>query len=66
LTDKKEDGYLKQAELFLKWLNTWDKIGPRILNLPDWMQTIILDDINTSVNNRLATMELIINAQRNN
>jgi hypothetical protein len=63
MTDKTD--YPKQAELFLKWLSTWDKIGQRILDLPEWMQTILLDDINTAVNNRIATMELILNAQRN-
>jgi hypothetical protein len=63
MTDKND--YPKQAELLLKWLNTWDKIGQRISQLPEWMQTILLDDINTAVNNRIATMELIINAQRN-
>ncbi len=63
MTDKKD--YPKQAELFLKWLSTWDKIGHRILDLPEWMQTILLDDINTAVTNRIAIMEMILNAQRN-
>ncbi len=63
MTEKAENG--KQAELRQKWLSTWDKLGERILNLPQWMQTILLDDINTAVINRIAIMELIINAQRN-
>jgi hypothetical protein len=63
MTTKPE--YTKQGELRQKWLSTWDKLGERILNLPEWMQTILLDDINTAVINRIAIMELIINAQRN-
>jgi hypothetical protein len=30
--------------------------------LPQWMQTILLDDINTAVANRIAVMELINDA----
>jgi len=60
-----EEKYAQQAQLRQKWLGTWDKMGERILCLPEWMQTILLDDINTAVANRIAIMELIINAQRN-
>lgn len=63
MTDKTD--YPKQAELFLKWLNTWDEISQRILVLPEWLQTILLEDINTAINNRISTMELIINAKNN-
>ncbi len=55
----------KQAELLQKWFDTWDKIGERILNLPEWTQIILLDDINTAIVNRVTVMELIMNAQRN-
>ena len=57
--------YAKLVQLRQKWLNTWDKVGERVLNLPEWMQTIFLDDINTTVTNRIAVMELINNAQTN-
>jgi hypothetical protein len=57
--------YAKLVQLRQNWLSTWDKIGERILNLPQWMQTILLDDINTAVANRIAVMELINDAQRN-
>jgi hypothetical protein len=57
--------FSKQKELCQKWFDTWDKIGERILKLPEWMQTILLDDVNTAVVNRIAIMELILNAQRN-
>ncbi len=32
--------------------------------LPDWMQQILLEDINASIENRVRTMELIINATK--
>ncbi len=31
--------------------------------LPDWMQQILLEDINDAIENRIRTMELIIQAQ---
>jgi len=55
----------REAELRKRWLRTWDKLGERILRLPKWMQTIILEDVNTAVKNRVATMEMIENAKRN-
>ena len=55
----------REAELRKKWMRTWEKLGERILKLPKWMQNIILEDVNTAITNRLATMEMIQNAQRN-
>ena len=55
----------REAELRKKWMRTWEKLGERILKLPKWMQNIILEDVNTAITNRLATMEIIQNAQRN-
>ncbi len=63
MTEKTD--FSKQTELFQKWLSTWDTIGERILKLPEWMQIILLEDINTAIANRVAIMELILNAQRN-
>jgi hypothetical protein len=37
-----------------------------IAKLPDWMQSILLEDINTTVVNRIDTMTTIIIAQRQN
>jgi len=45
-----------------KWMKMWDQIGNRILKLPPWMQEIILDDIDTAINNRISVMETIQNA----
>jgi hypothetical protein len=38
-------------------------IFARIATLPEWMQTILLEDINAAIENRIRTMELIIQAQ---
>jgi hypothetical protein len=54
----------KEAELRKKWVRMWETLGERILKLPKWMQTIILEDVNTAISNRIATMEMIQNAQR--
>jgi hypothetical protein len=47
-----------------KWMKIWDQIGNRVLKLPPWMQEIILDDIDTAINNRISVMEMIQNANR--
>ena len=54
----------REAELRRKWIRTWEKLGERILKLPKWMQNIILEDVNTAISNRIATMEMIQNAKR--
>lgn len=52
----------KQAKK--KWVEIWEKIRNRILKLPEWMQKILIDDINTAIENRVAIMEMIQNAKR--
>ena len=59
------ENFAREVALRKKWIRTWEKLGERILKLPKWMQTIILEDVNTAVSNRVATMEMIQNAQRN-
>ena len=59
------ENFGREAELRKKWVCTWEKLGERILKLPNWMQNIILEDVNTAISNRIATMEMIQNAQRN-
>ena len=53
-----------EAEMRAKWMQTWEKVGERILNLPLWMQKILLEDLNVAVVRRVATMERILNAQK--
>jgi len=55
----------REAELRRKWMRMWEKLGERILKLPKWMKTIILEDVNTAIANRIASMEMIQNAHRN-
>jgi hypothetical protein len=38
------------------------KTFSRAAMLPDWMQQILLEDINAAIENRIRTMELIIQA----
>jgi len=35
----------------------WKQIGERILKLPEWQQTILLDDLLTAVQSRLIVFE---------
>jgi hypothetical protein len=46
-----------------KWRRMWLEIAERIHKLPKWMQDIVLEDINTAIKNRVATMEMIQNAK---
>ncbi len=47
------------AELVLAIKKTFSKIG----DLPEWMQVILLEDINATIENRVRTMEMIIHGQ---
>jgi len=61
---KSLENFGREAELRKKWMLMWEKLGERVLKLPKWMQNIVLEDINTAIRNRLATMEMIQNAKR--
>jgi hypothetical protein len=54
----------QEAAFRKKWLKTWENLGVRIIRLPKYMQTIILEDVNTAVENRVATMEMILEAEK--
>ena len=43
-----------------KWLKMWKELGEKIGGLPKWMQAIVLEDVNTAIRNRVATMEMIL------
>jgi len=47
-----------------KLCRMWLEVGERIQKLPKWMQDIVLEDINTAIQNRVATMEMIQNAKK--
>jgi hypothetical protein len=53
----------REAELRKKWIKMWDRLGARIVKFPKWMQVIILEDVNTAIENRVATMEMINHAK---
>lgn len=58
------ENFGREADLRKKWLKMWKNLGARTLKLPKWMQDIVLEDINTAIKNRIATMEMIQNANR--
>jgi len=60
------EGFGRDAALRRKWMKMWDTLGERILKMPKWMQNIVLEDINTAIRNRIATMEMIQNAKGTN
>lgn len=47
----------KEAE----WLQKWKELGYRISQFPEWMQTILLEDVDTAIRNRIAIFEMIQN-----
>lgn len=54
------ENFGREAELAKKWMKMWEQLGARIQRFPKWMQVIILEDVNTAIVNRVATMEMII------
>jgi len=58
------EGFGRTAKFRKKWLKTWAYLGGRIVRFPEYMQTIILEDVNTAIKNRIATMEMIIEAEK--
>jgi hypothetical protein len=49
-----------EPEQFLEEIK---KTFRRAVALPDWMQQILLEDINAAIENRIRTMELIIQSK---
>lgn len=54
----------REAELRKKWMKKWEQLGARILRFPKWMQAIVLEDVNTAIENRVATMEMILRSKK--
>ena len=44
-----------EAEWFLKWIC----LGQCICEFPEWMQIILLEDVDTAIRNRIAIFEMI-------
>jgi hypothetical protein len=53
-----------EVQLKRRWMEMWERLGARILKMPEWMQTIILEDVNTAISNKVAIMEMIQNATK--
>lgn len=58
------ENYEKIRAFHKKWLKSWEELGARILKFPDWLQTIILEDVHTAIQNRVATMEMILESMK--
>jgi len=54
----------REAALRKKWMKKWELLGARILRFPKWMQAIVLEDVNTAIENRVATMEMILRSKK--
>jgi hypothetical protein len=54
---EKVRNYVKSAYLRRKWQAIWEKVGKRILALPEQTQEDLLQDISEAVESRIATME---------
>jgi hypothetical protein len=59
-------GFGRDAQIRRRWMRMWEDLGERVLKLPEWVQNIVLEDINTAVRNRIATMEMIQGAKGRN
>jgi hypothetical protein len=57
------ENFGREAEIRKKWMKKWEQLGVRILRFPKWMQTIVLEDVNTTIENRVSTMEMIIRSK---
>jgi hypothetical protein len=53
------DDVKQKLELTEAIKRSFSKIG----DLPEWMQTVLLEDINATIENRVRTMEMIIRGQ---
>ena len=58
------ENWARETALRKKWMKSWERLGARILKFPKWMQTIILEDVNCAVQNRVATMEMILTSMK--
>lgn len=58
------ENFAKDRKFREEWLKTWEKLGARILRFPKYMQTIVLEDVNTAIESRVATMEMILESMK--
>lgn len=58
------ENFAKERKFRQEWLKAWEQLGARILRFPKYMQAIILEDVNTTVENRVATVEMILESMK--
>lgn len=46
-----------QNAAYDKWVHMWSTIQDQVTNLPKWAQDTFFDDLNTTVQNRIAVMQ---------
>jgi len=52
-------GKEQQDALRKQWMQMWCTVADQFADLPEWAQSILFDDINTAVYNRIAVMQKI-------
>jgi hypothetical protein len=52
--------YVDDVKRKLEFSEAIKRCFNKIADLPEWMQTILLEDINSTIENRIRTMEIII------
>ena len=52
--------YIDDVKRKLEFSEAVKRCFSKIGDLPEWMQTILLEDINATIENRVRTMEMII------
>ncbi len=52
-------GKEQQETLRKQWMQMWHTVETQFVNLPAWAQSVLFDDINTAVQNRIAVMQKI-------
>ena len=53
------EGFGRDRVLRIRWLKMWNELAVSILRMPEWLQNIVLEDIQNTVRNRIAVMEMI-------
>jgi hypothetical protein len=49
--------YAKQAVAREKWVHVFDEMEAKFMDLPNWAQGILLEDINTAFASRITVMQ---------
>lgn len=50
---------MRRSEREAAWQRMWETRGKEIAKFPEWMQKILLEDIDTAIRNRIGIFEMI-------